>query len=388
MFRKNSDWRTRAGKTSKEKDMAVPLLDVTRQYRALKKEMDGAVLKVLASGQFILGPEVGKLEQEVAHLSGVRHGIGVASGTDALLLALRACGVGPGTEVITTDFSFFASAGVVSRLGAKPVLVDIEPDTYNIDPALIEAAITPHTKVIMPVHLFGQMADMDPIMEIARRYELKVVEDAAQSIGAEYKSRRAGSFGTYGCFSFYPSKNLGAIGDGGMIITDHQEHDHAVRILRVHGAEPKYYHKLVGYNSRLATIQAAALLVKMPHLESWSKKRIERAKIYDEAFAGIDAIRTPVVKDYTTFHIFNQYTIAVPKRDEVMKQLKAAGIGCEIYYPVPFHVQECFAYLGYRPDEFPISSKAADEVLSIPIYSEMTDAEQEEVIGAFRKIFA
>lgn len=367
--------------------MAVPLLDVTRQYKALKREMDEAVLGVLASGQYILGPEVTKLEEEIAHVSGVRYGIGVASGTDALLLALRACGVGPGDEVITTDFSFFATAGVVSRLGAKPVLVDIEPDTYNIDPSLIEDAINKHTKVIMPVHLFGQMADMDAIMEIAKRYHLKVVEDAAQSIGAMYKGRPCGSFGDYGCYSFYPSKNLGAIGDGGLIVTDHQENNQAVRILRQHGAEPKYYHKLVGYNSRLASVQAAALRVKLPHLEGWSKKRIENAKRYTEAFKGIKEIKTPVVKDYSTFHIFNQYTIAVPNRDEVMAKLKAAGIGCEVYYPVPFHVQECFAYLGYTPEEFPVSNKAAAEVLSIPIYSEMTEAEQQEVIEAVKKIF-
>ncbi|HPC10739.1 MAG TPA: DegT/DnrJ/EryC1/StrS family aminotransferase, partial [candidate division Zixibacteria bacterium] len=238
----------------------------------------------------------------------------------------------------------------------------------------------------MPVHLFGQPADMDPICALARRHGLAVIEDAAQSIGAAYKGRPAGSFGDYGCYSFYPSKNLGAIGDGGMIVTDRPENDQRVRILRVHGAEPKYFHKLVGYNSRLATIQAAALLVKLPRLEAWSKERAAHARIYDEAFAGIEAIRRPAVKEYTTFHIFNQYTIAVPNRDRVMEQLKAAGIGCEIYYPVPFHKQECFAYLGYRPGDFPVSSKAADEVLSLPIYSEMTEAEQQEVIAAVRRI--
>ena len=289
--------KIKAGKTSKESTvMAVPLLDVTRQYKALKREMDEAVLGVLASGQYILGPEVTRLEEEIAHVSGVRYGIGVASGTDALLLALRACGVGPGDEVITTNFSFFATAGVVSRLGAEPVLVDIEPDTYNMDPTLIEDAITRRTKVIMPVHLFGQVAEMDPILDLARNYKLKVVEDAAQSIGAMYKGRPCGSFGDYGCYSFYPSKNLGAIGDGGLIVTDRPENNQAVRILRQHGAEPKYYHKLVGYNSRLASVQAAALRVKLPHLEGWSKRRIANAKRYDEAFADIKEIRTPVVK--------------------------------------------------------------------------------------------
>jgi len=366
--------------------MAVPLLDVNRQYQQLKKELDDAVLTVLGHGKFILGPEVKQLEEEIARLCGVKYGIGVASGTDALLLALRACGVGPGDEVITTDFSFFATAGVVSRLGATPVLVDIEPDTYNIDPTLIEAAISPRTKVIMPVHLFGQVADMDPIMEIAKKHNLKVVEDAAQAIGAEYKGRKAGSIGHFGCFSFYPSKNLGAIGDGGIIVTDDDGLESLARILRVHGAEPKYYHKLVGYNSRLATIQAAALLVKLPHLQGWSEKRIEHARIYDKAFAGLKGVSTPVVKDYSTFHIFNQYTVAVANRDQVMAGLRGAGIGNEIYYPVPFHVQECFASLGHKPEEFPVSNKAAGEVLSIPIYSEMTAAEQQEVITTFTGI--
>ncbi len=368
--------------------MAVPLLDVNRQYAALKKEMDEAVLGVLEHGKFILGPEVEELETKIARLSGVSYGIGVASGTDALLVALRAAGVKRGDEVITTDFSFFATAGTVVRLGARPVLVDIEPDTYNIDPNLIESAITEKTKAIMPVHLFGQVADMDPIMEIAQRHNIAVVEDAAQAIGAEYKQRKSGSFGEFGCFSFYPSKNLGAIGDGGIVTTNDAERSDLARILRVHGAKPKYYHRLVGYNSRLATIQAAALLVKLPHLKAWSDKRIAHAAIYNEALSGIDAIRTPVVKDYATYHIFNQYTIAVPNRDEVMAKLKEAGIGCEIYYPVPFHLQECFRDLGYDSEEFPVSRKAAEEVLSIPIYPEMTEAEQQEVIDTLKKIVA
>ena len=360
--------------------MGVPLLDVNRQYRDLKAELDEAVLAVLAHGQFILGPETRKLEEEIAQLCRVGYGIGVASGTDALLLALKACGVGPGDEVITTDFSFFATAGVVSRLGAKPVLVDIEPDTYNIDPKLIEAAITDRTKVIIPVHLFGQVADMDPILEIARRHKIMVVEDAAQAIGAQYKGRPAGSMGEFGCFSFYPSKNLGAGGDGGLIVTDDEDRAELAQILRLHGARPKYYHKIIGFNSRLATIQAAMLLVKLPHLQLWSEKRIAHARIYDKAFAGSSSITTPVVRDYSTFHIFNQYTIAVPNRDDLMAKLREAGIGCEIYYPVPFHRQECFASLGHEPDEFPVSNKAAAEVLSLPIYSEMTEAEQQEVI--------
>ena len=366
--------------------MAVPLLDVSRQYAKIKSETDAAVLAVLDHGKFILGPEVKQLEDEIAELCGVSRGIGVASGTDALLLALRACGVGPGDEVITPDFSFFATAGTVSRLGATPVFVDIEPDTYNIDPAAIERAITPRTKVIMPVHLFGQVADMDPILELARAHGLRVVEDAAQAIGAEYKGRKAGSMGDFGCFSFYPSKNLGAGGDGGMIVTASESLADLASILRVHGAKPKYYHKIVGYNSRLATVQAAILLAKLPHLRAWSEKRVEHANIYDEAFARIEAIRTPVVKDYTTFHIFNQYTIAVDNRDDLMAGLKEAGIGHEVYYPVPFHQQECFGHLGYPENACPVSTKAAGEVLSIPIYPEMTEAEQQEVIAVVKKL--
>jgi len=366
--------------------MAVPLLDLHRQYEYLKPEMDRAALDVLEHGRFILGPEVTQLENDIAALSGVAHGIGVASGTDALLVALRAVGVGPGDEVITTDFSFFATAGTVSRLGATPVFVDIEPDTYNIDPSLIEAAITPKTKAILPVHLFGQLADMDPIMDIARRHNLKVVEDAAQAIGAEYRGKRAGAIGDLGCFSFYPSKNLGAIGDGGMVITNDANLETTCRSLRAHGENPKYYHKFVGYNSRLATIQAALLLVKLPHLQAWSEKRIEHARIYSAAFADLADLSIPVIKDYSTFHIFNQYTLASPKREEILKGLQEAGIGHCVYYPLPFHKQECFASLGYKPEEFPVSSRAAEEVFSIPVYPEMTPDEQRQVIETIRRL--
>ena len=366
--------------------MAVPLLDLSRQYAVLKPELDAAVINVLTHGKFILGPEVKKLEEQVADLCTVKHAVGVASGTDALLLALRACGVGPGDEVITTDFSFFATAGVIHRLGAKPVFVDIEPDTYNIDPNLIETAISPKTKVIMPVHLFGQVADMDPIMQIAKKHNLKVVEDAAQAIGAEYKGRKAGSIGDLGCFSFFPSKNLGAGGDGGVIVTDDDGHYDMCHILRIHGAKPKYFHKIVGYNSRLATIQAAILLIKLPRLQKWSETRIEHAKKYDAALGNLSRIKCPVVKNYSSFHIYNQYTIAADDRDELQAKLQEAGIGCVIYYPVPFHQQECFAYLGHKPDEFPVSNQAARQVLSIPVYPELTDAEQDEVIETIKKL--
>ncbi len=365
--------------------MAVPLLDLSRQYAYLKPKLDKAVVNVLTHGGFILGPEVREIETKLAELSGVQYGAGVASGTDALLLALKACEVKPGDEVITTDFSFFATAGTISRLGAKPVFVDIEPDTYNIDPGLIEAAITPKTKAIIPVHLFGQVADMDPIIDIAKKHGIKIVEDAAQAIGSEYKGRPAGSLGDFGCFSFYPSKNLGAGGDGGLIVTDSEEGIDLLRILRFHGAKPKYYHKIVGYNSRLATMQAAVLLVKLPYLKQWSQKRIENAKIYNEAFKGIDTIQRPVVKDYSTFHIYNQYTIAVDNRDRVIEELKKAEIGCDIYYPVPFHQQECFAFLGHKPGDLPVSTSASQRVLSLPIYPELTQDEQAQVIETVKK---
>lgn len=368
--------------------MAVPLLDLTRQYAYLREKLDNAVLDVFRSGKFILGPEVTVLENEIAGLSQVKYGLGVASGTDALLLALRACGVKPGDEVITSNFSFFASAGVVSRLGATPVFVDIEPDSYNIDPKLIEKSITSKTKVIVPVHLFGQMADMDPIMEIARKHKLKVIEDAAQAIGAEYKGKPAGSIGDIGCFSFFPSKNLGGSGDGGMIITKNPELFESCKMLRTHGENPKYFHRIVGYNSRLDTVQAATLLVKLPFLREWSEKRIRHANIYDRAFKEIPGLKTPSVMPYTTFHIYNQYTLASPNRLEIMNGLSKAEIGHAIYYPVPFHKQDCFASLGYRPNEFPVSSRAADEVFSIPIYPDMTEKEQSEVIDTVKKLAA
>ncbi|MBN4076169.1 DegT/DnrJ/EryC1/StrS family aminotransferase [Gemmatimonas aurantiaca] len=337
--------------------------------------MDAAVLNVLDHGKFILGPEVKELEAEIAKYSDVSFGIGVNSGTDALLLPLRAIGVGYGDEVITTNYSFFATAGVISRLGAKPVFVDIEADSYNIDPNLIEAAITDKTKAIIPVHLYGQMADMDAIMAIANKHKIPVIEDGAQSIGVTYKDRLCGSIGTFGCFSFFPSKNLGGIGDGGMIVTNDEELADKCRMLRVHGGKPKYYHKIVGYNSRLATIQAAAILVKLPHLKSWSERRQKNAAYYGERFAGSNVV-TPTVKDYTTFHIYNQYTIAVENRDQVIAKLREKKIGCEIYYPVPFHMQECFADLGYKPADFPRSTKAGDSVMSIPIFPELTEAER------------
>lgn len=366
--------------------MAVPLIDFSRQYAYLKDDLENAVLSVLEKGHYILGPEVGNLECEIAGLCHSTYAVAVASGTDALLVALRAVGVKPGDEVITTDFSFFATAGVVSRLGATPVFVDIEADTFNIDPSKIEATITDKTRAIMPVHLFGQVADMDPIMAIAKKHKIPVVEDAAQAIGAEYKGRKAGSIGDIGCFSFYPTKNLGAAGDAGILTTSDEKLFERCRMLRVHGQSGKYEHKLVGYNSRLDTMQAAVILVKLPHLQSWSEERIAHAKVYDEAFAGVEHIRTPVVKEYSTFHIYNQYTLASPKRDAIVAGLNQAKIGNCVYYPIPFHKQECFADLGYKSDDLPESSRAADEVFSIPIYPELTAEEQQEVITTIKKL--
>jgi dTDP-4-amino-4,6-dideoxygalactose transaminase len=366
--------------------MAVPLLDLKRQYSYLKKELDAAILEVFRTELFILGPQVKELEKKIAEYCHTKYAIGVASGTDALLLSLRACDVKPGDEVITSNLSFFASAGVVSHLGAKPVFVDIEPDSYNINPELIEQAITPKTKALVPVHLFGQMADMDAIMQIAKKHDIKVVEDAAQSIGAEYKSKLSGSIGDLGCFSFFPSKNLGGSGDGGMIVTNDEELYEKCRMLRTHGEKPKYYHRIVGYNSRLDTLQAATLLVKLPYLRKWSEKRIEHASRYDKAFKDVESITTPKVMDYNSFHIYNQYTLASPQREEIVVGLKEAEIGHAIYYPVPFHKQDCFADLDYKSEEFPVTSVAAEQVFSIPVYPELTEEEQNEVIDAIKRL--
>jgi dTDP-4-amino-4,6-dideoxygalactose transaminase len=363
--------------------MKVPFLDLKRQYSAIKKEMDEAVFSVLSNTQFILGPEVKSLEEKIAAYCGTKFAIGVASGTDALLLSLRACGLKSGDEVITTGFSFFASAGVISRLGANPVFVDIDPETYNINPAQIEKKVTPKTKAIMPVHLFGQCADMDPIMHIAKKHNLKVVEDAAQAIGAEYKERKAGAIGDFGGFSFFPSKNLGGAGDGGMVVTNDPDMAEMVRVLRVHGSKPKYYHSTIGYNSRLDTLQAAILDVKLKYLDEWSKKRREHAKIYSSAFDDLDMF-TPKEESFN-YHIYNQYTIAVKNRDELRNYLKEKQIGHDTYYPIPLHLQECYRFLGYKKGDLPVSEKKAEEVVSIPIYPELTEEEQEYVISTIKE---
>ena len=352
--------------------MQVPLLDLKAQYATIKDEVLPAMEAVMESQYFINGPEVKELEKLVAEYSGCADAVGVSSGTDALVCSLMTLGIGAGDEVITTPYTFFATAGSIWRTGARPVFVDIEPDTFNIDPAKIAAAVTKKTKAIMPVHLFGQVAEMDPIMELAKKRDLYVIEDAAQAIGAEHRGRKAGSIGTVGCFSFFPSKNLGGMGDGGMIATQDEQLADRLSQCRNHGSKPKYYHKWVGGNFRLDTLQAAGLIVKLRHLEDWSAKRRANAARYDELLADCEAVVTPTVRDYNV-SIFNQYVIRAPRRDELQAALKEAGVGTAIYYPLSLHQQECFAELGHKAGDFPESEKAAAESLALPIYAELTD---------------
>lgn len=363
--------------------MNVAFLDLKRQYSSIKDELDQAVFSVLSHAKFIMGPEVKAFEEKVVEYCGAKFAIGVASGTDALLLSLRACGVGPADEVITTGFSFFATAGVITRLGATPVFVDIDPYTYNMPPDQIEQKITSKTKAIMPVHLYGQCVDMDPIMEIANKRNLKVVEDAAQAIGAKYKGKKAGTMGHFGCFSFFPSKNLGAAGDGGMVVTDDPEMAELLRMLRVHGAKPKYYHSIVGYNSRLDTIQAAILTVKLKYLDGWTERRREHAQSYNAAFGDSDII-TPKEEDFN-YHIYHQYTVAIKNRDKLREVMKENQIGHDVYYPVPLHLQECYKSLGYKQGDLPVVEKKGREVISIPIYPELTEEEQNFVIETIKR---
>jgi dTDP-4-amino-4,6-dideoxygalactose transaminase len=351
--------------------MQVPLLDLKAQYAAIRDDVLKQINEVLDSQRCIGGPKVEELEKKIAEVCGCKYAVGVSSGTDALLAGLMSLGIGPGDEVITTPFTFFATAGCIARVGARPVFVDIDPKTYNINPALIEPVITAKTKAIMPVHLYGQVADMDPIMQIAGQASLAVIEDACQAISAAYKGKKAGSIGTCGCFSFFPSKNLGGIGDGGMVTTNDEELYHKLFIMRNHGSEPKYYHKFIGGNFRLDPIQAAALLVKLPLLDTWSQARRNNAAYYNKKFKD-SVVGTPYVAA-DCVSIFNQYVIRVPRRDELLKHLQSQQIGCEIYYPVPLHLQECFAYLGRKQGSFPESEKAAAQVLALPVYPELTD---------------
>jgi dTDP-4-amino-4,6-dideoxygalactose transaminase len=368
--------------------MKVPLLDLQAQYAALKDDLNEAVRRVLDSQQFILGPDVSALEDEVAHYTKSRHAIACASGSDALLLALMALEIKAGDEVVTTPYSFFATAAAIARLGARPVFIDIAPDTYNLDVSLLEAAITERTRAIMPVHLYGQCAEMSAIMEIGRRHNVPVIEDAAQAIGAEDEGRQAGVIGAIGCFSFYPSKNLGGAGDGGMMTTDDDALAEQLLTLRVHGSRVKYYHSLIGVNSRLDSLQAAILRVKLPHLDSWSDARATNAATYNRLFedAGLmEEIGLPVVRERVR-HIFNQYVIrAGAKRDALIEHLKQHDIGTDIYYPVPLHLQECFAYLGYQAGDFPEAERAARETIALPIYPELTVEQQSYVVETIRE---
>ncbi len=386
--------------------MTVPLLDLKAQYATLKSELDAAILRVAESQYFILGPEVSGLERSMEEYLGVQHALGVSSGTDALLLALMALGVGSGDEVIVPTFSFFATAGVVSRLGARPVFADIDPVTYAVDPGAVRRAITARTKVILPVHLYGQSADMEPLLALGREHGIAVVEDAAQSIGACYRDgRRLGSLGDIGCFSFFPSKNLGAFGDGGLVTTNDTALYERMRIMRVHGGERRYYHSVVGGNFRLDELQAAVLRVKLPYLEGWSRKRRENADRYSgrlmdlglnqgDGHQGFDEhakVVTPAaiyresgIQDY---HIFNQYVIRVERRDELRAWLTERGIGNEVYYPVPFHLQECFGYLGYRQGEFPVAESASAEVLALPVYPELSNEQIDYVAESIAEFY-
>ncbi len=363
--------------------MAIPLVDLKAQYATIKDEINDAIKDVLESQIFILGPKVTELEAKIAEYSGVKFGIGVSSGSDAILLALMAINVCPGDEVITTPFTFFATAGSISRLGAKPVFVDIDIKTYNIDPSLIESKITAKTKAIIPVHLYGQCANMDPILDTAKRHNLYVIEDSAQAIGAKYKNRMAGSMGHIGCLSFFPTKNLGGYGDGGMVLTNDPDIAEKVSILRVHGSKPKYYHSVIGCNSRLDAIQASILLAKFKYLDKWNEKRRKNAEIYNSLFNGMDII-TPFEESFN-YHIYNQYVIRVKSnRDQLRDKLKDEGISTEIYYPVPLHLQKCYSNLGYKKGDLPKSEEAAEGTIALPIYPELTYTQQEQVVKAIK----
>ena len=364
----------------------IPLLDLRTGYAQIREEIHAALQRVIEAQAFILGPEVEGLEAEIAAYSQCQFGIGVSSGTDALLVSLMALDVGPGDEVITSPYTFFATAGTIARIGARPVFVDIDPATFNLDPERVERAITPRTKAIMPVHLFGQMVDMDRLMEIATRHHLPVIEDAAQAIGAEHKGRRAGSIGDLGCFSFFPSKNLGGFGDGGMVTAQDPALADRVQLLRGHGMRPKYYHQFIGGNFRLDALQAAVLRVKLKYLDGWSEARQRNAATYRRLFAqaGISSVALPVEAPDRR-HIYNQFVIRVPHRDKVIQTLRDAQIGVEIYYPVPIHLQECFRYLGYREGDLPASEAAARETLALPIYPELKEDAQHRVVEVVRQ---
>ena len=369
--------------------MAVPLLDLKRQYEEYKDEVEKEIIEVSRSGYYIGGPKLAAFEKSAADYCGCKHALGVSSGTDALLVALMGLNIGPGDEVITTTYSFFATVGVIARLGAKPVLCDIDPSTFNIDPAAIEDKITAKTKAIIVVHLYGQCAEMDTIMALAEKHGVAVVEDAAQSIGAEYKGKRAGSFGIAGCYSFFPSKNLGAFGDGGLVTTNDDAFAEKISLLRNHGMSPKYYHKMVGGNFRMDAIQAAILSIKLKYLDKWSAGRAENADLYRKLFAESkigDKVKLPEARENR--HIYNQFIILAENRDELFKTLQEKKIGCDMYYPVSFHEQECFEYLGYNVGDFPVAEEVEKKCIALPIFTELTEAEIAEVVGAINDFYA
>jgi dTDP-4-amino-4,6-dideoxygalactose transaminase len=367
--------------------MNVPLLDLKAQYAAIKAEVDAAIAEVLESQHFILGPKVDQCEKAIAAYSACSHAIGVSSGSDALLACLMAENIGRGDEVITTPYTFFATAGAIARVGATPIFVDIDPATYNLDPSQIASKVTDRTRAIIPVHLYGQMVDMQTVMHVANEHGLVVIEDAAQAIGAEHGGQRAGSVGHYGCFSFFPSKNLGAAGDGGLIVTNDANRAEKLRCLRGHGSKPKYYHKMIGGNFRLDAIQAAIVSAKLPHLDEWTAARQRNAKRYDLLFADTGLpIGIPAV--VTDRHIFNQYVIRVSRRDELQVFLHKKGVGTEVYYPVPMHLQECFAYLGHAAGAFPESERAAKETLAVPVHPELTEPQARFVVDCISEFLA
>ena len=368
----------------------VPLLDLRAQYRQIRAEIMAAIESTCDEQAFILGNRVADLEQDMQRYLGAVHAVGVASGTDAILLSLMACGVGPGDEVVTVPYTFFATAGSISRLGARPVFVDIKPDSFNMDPACVEAAITPRTKALLPVHLYGQCAEMEPLMKLAGRRTLPVIEDAAQAIGAEWRGKKAGTLGQMGCFSFFPSKNLGGFGDGGMVTTNDSSLADRVRMLRVHGSREKYLHELVGLNSRLDALQAEVLRVKLTHLEEWTQGRQKNAARYEGLFKEanlLDRVTLPTVTAGNR-HVYNQYVIRVPRRDQLRDFLKEKGIGTEIYYPTALHMQPCYKDLGYREGAFPQSERAAKETLALPIYAELTADQQAYVVETIKQFYS
>jgi dTDP-4-amino-4,6-dideoxygalactose transaminase len=368
----------------------VPLLDLKAQYRTIRDEIQGALASVCDEQGFILGPRVAELEQRLSKYVGTSYAAAVASGSDALLLSLMALGIQPGDEVITVPFTFFATAGAISRLGARPVFVDIREDTFNIDPERIEAKITPRTKAIIPVHLFGQCADMEGVNDIASRRKVAVIEDACQAIGAARHGVQAGAMGDAGCFSFFPTKNLGGFGDGGLVTMNDAALNDAIGMLRVHGSRVRYFHEAVGINSRLDALQAAVLLVKLTYLDGWAEKRRRNAARYEALFkeTGLIGRVVPPRTDTGNTHVFNQFTIRAEKRDELRSALKESGVGTEIYYPVPLHLQTCYRDLGYRKGAFPVSERAAEDALSLPIYAELTEPQLAHVVETIRQFYS